>query len=174
MKLRLSCAVLFWVLISLGRSYATFDEPVLIYTVETIESDSESSSIPDGVYLYPRIYVEAIGDSQKDYLVLLLRHLREQKPDLYRDVKILPPFPARYPYKLVHVMTPVKNEDDFKTQMSELVYTLNNSAFKHGDVSVAFEFKDSVLEMKLGGRKFTKKDVALPVFILETPKPSKK
>jgi hypothetical protein len=101
---------------------------------------------------------------------VVLGRLSSFKPKLYEGTEITNVVPEDiFPIKSVTITTAVKTEKDFKILMAEVVYTFEYTGFKScGTVSVTFQFKDSKLEKKYGGKKFTREDVEYPAFLFTT------
>ena len=149
-----------------GCAWATLSGPRIVYTLEHLDvGDARIRSVPDEYYLYPHIDT----DDSEDGLFGVLKKLRSFKPELYEGIEIMKVEPEEfYPKKLITIKTMAKTDRDFKTIMAELIYSFGCYRFDFEDVPVAFHFKDSKLEKKYGGKKFTRKDVRFPIFLLKS------
>jgi hypothetical protein len=143
----------------------------IIYTAETLPKTNidVSWNVPGNTYLYPHVITLQDAES-KAWYTSLLGQLAVFKPKLYAGATIMDPAPkdgADPQFVLVKIT--VNNEEDFKTVMSEVVYTFAACGFYDQNVSVLFHFTDTTLEEKYGGVKYSEADVPYSVFALKHP-----
>ncbi len=169
---RTCLAALIGLFLLVGKAQADFGLiSYIIYTAETLPKTSVDVSwnVPENTYLYPHVITMHDAES-KAFYTSLLGQLAVFKPKLYAGAVIMDPAPKDgADPQFVLVKTTVTNEADFKTLMSEVVYTFASGSFVDQNVSVLFHFTDTALEEKYGGVKYSESDVPYAVFALKHP-----
>ncbi len=114
-------------------------------------------------FLIPRKYNELFGTIDLSVYSAILKHLKEEKPELYKGTILLTKYNEEENWETLHVKTNVKSQADFSTIMNEIVCSFSDYSKNKYTV---FTFTNPQLQKEYGGKTFSKKDITVPVFYL--------